>query len=56
MTEIADERPLPLADDREEAARERRQLVYVGHSLPWPVIAIWAAFLLFGLCYFLAQL
>jgi len=56
MTKTADDPLERIAEEHEEAARERSQFSYVGHALPWPVMALWAAFLLFGLCYFLAQL
>ncbi len=44
------------ANDHEEAAAERARLTYIGHALPWPVVVLWAAFLLFGLIYFVAHL
>lgn len=44
------------ANDHEEAAAERARLTYIGHALPWPVVVLWAAFLLFGLIYFVVHL
>lgn len=42
--------------DHEEAASERARLSYIGHALPWPVILAWAAYLVFGLMYFVFHL
>ncbi|MBM4015515.1 MAG: hypothetical protein FJ293_11210 [Planctomycetes bacterium] len=45
-----------IAEDHALAANERSKLVYIGHALPWPVVLLWAAFLSFGLIYFLVHL
>lgn len=46
----------PPAAEHDEAAAERSRLTYIGHALPWPIVLIWAAYLLFGLIYFLFHL
>jgi hypothetical protein len=48
--------PTTPADDHAEAAAERERLTYEGHRLPVAVILVWAAFLLFGLAYFLRHI
>ncbi len=48
--------PENALSDHEEAAAERSRLTYIGHALPWPVVVLWAAFLLFGLIYFVVHL
>ena len=48
--------PTPARDDHADAAAERGRFSYEGHRLPLFVIAIWIAFFVFGLAYFVKHL
>ena len=50
------ETPTPARDNHAEAAAERGRFSYEGHRLPLFVIAIWIAFFVFGLAYFVKHL